>query len=180
MRTTWLVVLAIAGLLLIFSGCVFSFRNNAVMFEENVKTANSGIDAQLTTRYNKLLELAQCVKRYDEHEYKTLTQTISERGKNATEAEVKSAMASISAVAERYPELQAQKNYAKMMDEVSLMENSVSQHRHAYNEAVREYTRFVNKVPVCWILSFSKYEVKKFEYYTAPLEASDNKPLNLF
>jgi len=155
-------------------------RNTAVMLEENVKTASAGIDTQLTTRYNKLLELAQIVKAYDKHESETLIKVIQARGKNASEGDVKSTMASINAVAERYPELKSQANYGKMMNEVSLMENTISHHRHAYNETVREYSRYVRAFPNCTILSMMGYQVQNFEYYKAPEHTIDTKPLELF
>jgi len=180
MKTTLVVLACAFGVLLMLGGCVMSTRNNAIMLEENVKTAYAGIDTQLTTRYNKLLELAQCVKKYDEHESNTLVKTIEARGKGASEGEVKSVMANIHAVAERYPELQSQRNYGKMMDEVSIMENTISHHRHAYNESVREYTRYVRAFPACFFLGITGYEAQKFDYYEAPAETKDTKPLELF
>ena len=180
MKNALIYIACVVGILILFSGCVMLSRNNAIALEENVKTAYAGIDTQLTTRYNKLLELAQCVKKYDAHESETLIKTIEARGKNATEGEVKSTMANIHAVVERYPELQAQKNYGKMMDEVSLMENTISHHRHAYNEEVKKYTRYVRSFPACLFLGMTGYEVQKFEYYEAPTEAKDTKPLELF
>jgi LemA protein len=180
MKVVLLIVSIIVCCVLFIGGCAVTTRNTAVMLEENVKTAKSGIDTQLTTRYNKLLELAQVIKAYDKHESETLIKTIEARGKNATEGEVKSTMASIHAVAERYPELKAQANYGKMMDEVSLMENTISHHRHAYNETVREYSRYVRSFPACFVLGLMGYEIQKFEYYEAPVHTQDTKPLELF
>lgn len=164
----------------ILGGCVVTTRNSAINYEENVKTAKAGIDTQLTTRYNKLLELAQVVKKYDAHESETLIKVIEARGKNASDSDVKNTVANINAVAERYPDLKAQPNYGKMMDEVSLMENTISHHRHAYNEAVRAYSRYVRSFPACWFLGFTSYEIQKFEYYETQKEMIDTKPLNLF
>ena len=180
MKQALLLTLIVLGCILLAGGCAVMTRNTAVMLEENVKTANAGVDTQLTTRYNKLLELAQVIRKYDEHESNTLIGVIAERGKNASEGDVKTTMAKINAVAERYPELKAQANYGKLMNEVSLMENTVSHHRHAYNETVRGYSRYVRSFPACWMLDLMHYEVQKFEYYAAPEQTKDTAPLQLF
>ena len=66
----------------------------------------------------KLTELAECVKQYDKHEYRTLVDTISARGKNMNGKEVKECLAAFSRVEERYPQLRSQENYKTLMKEI--------------------------------------------------------------
>ena len=47
---------------------VFSSKNAAVSLEETVNAAKSGIDVQLTNRFNKFHELAACVWAFYAHE----------------------------------------------------------------------------------------------------------------
>lgn len=171
---------AVIGIVLIAICCIMSSKNGAISLEESVSTAKSGIDVQLSNRFNKLNELAECVKKYDSHEYKTLVDTIAQRGKNMTSQELKQSLLSIAKVAEAYPNLQSQKNYQMLMTEISLVENHLAQHKKAYNEFVRQYNYYVRKFPTDLFLQITSYMPKKFEYYEAEESVKDNKPLKLF
>ena len=89
MKMTLIVLAAILGIGLISLCSMMSSKNAAINLEEQVNTAKSGIDVQLSNRFNKLHELAACVKKYDEHEYKTLVSVIESRGKNMGGKEMK-------------------------------------------------------------------------------------------
>lgn len=171
---------AVIGIFLISLFGMMSSKNEAISIEESVRAAQSGIDVQLANRFNKLTELAECVKQYDAHEYKTLVDTISARGKNMNGKEVKECLAAFSRVEERYPELKSQSNYKMLMTEISLMENHLAQSKRAFNEFVRDYNRFCRKFPTSIFLSITGYEVVKFDYYQADASMLDNKPLKLF
>jgi LemA protein len=159
---------------------VMSSKNSAINLEEQVNTAKSGIDVQLSNRFNKLHELAACVKKYDEHEYNTLVKVIEARGKNMSGTEAKQCIAAFSRVEERYPDLKSQANYAKLMNDISITENSLAQHKKAYNESVRDYRYHCRKFPTSFFLSLTGYEVKKYDMYEADASTKDTKPLELF
>lgn len=180
MKATLITLSAIIGLGLICVCMVMSSKNGAISLEESVNTAKSGIDVQLSNRFNKLHELAACVKKYDEHEYNTLVKVIEARGKNMSGTEAKQCIAAFSRVEERYPELKSQKNYQHLMNDISITENVLAQHKKAYNESVRDYRYYCRKFPTSLFLSFTGYEVKKYDMYEAELEQKDTKPLELF
>jgi len=56
---------AVIGIALIAICCIMSSKNGAISLEESVSTAKSGIDVQLSNRFNKLNELAECVNLHD-------------------------------------------------------------------------------------------------------------------
>lgn len=171
---------AILGIILV---AVFSFgssMNGAISLEESVKTASSDIDGSLTKRVNKLKELAELIKHYDEHEYNTLVGVIEARGKNMSKDEVQNCLAAFSRLEERYPQLRSQENYALAMREASRCENEIQQKRSAYNAFVRDYNRYCRKFPTFWCLQLTGYEVQSFDYYKAAPSANDDKPLQLF
>ena len=126
MKLALITLSAIVGLALIGVCCVFSSKNGAISLEESVNAAKSGIDVQLSNRFNKLTELAECVKKYDAHEYKTLVDVISARGRNMSAGAAKQCIAAFSRVEERYPELKSQANYQQLMTEISLVENHLA------------------------------------------------------
>ena len=180
MKMTLIVLAAIVGICLIGTCCVFSSRNGAINLEEQVNTAKSGIDVQLSNRFNKLHELAACVKKYDEHEYKTLVAVIEARGKNMGGKEMKQCIAQFSRVEERYPDLKSQANYKHLMDDISITENTLAHKKTAYNEFVRDYSYHCRKFPTSLFLDLTGYRMKKFDYYEAESEVKDTKPLNMF
>ena len=180
MKNLIVTLAVILGIVIVCTCAVFSSKNRAVSLEETVNAAKSGIDVQLSNRFNKLTEIAECVKQYDSHEYKTITDTIQMRGKNMTAKEFKATMASINAVAEQYPQLQSQKNYQQLITEISLTENHLAQHKKAYNESVRDYRYHCRKFPTSIFLGWTGYEVQTYEMYAADEAVKDSKPMKLF
>lgn len=180
MKATLITFAAIVGIGLIGLCMPMSSRNGAINLEEQVNTAKSGIDVQLSNRFNKLHELAACVKKYDEHEYNTLVKVIEARGKNMSGADAKRCIAAFSRVEERYPDLKSQKNYSALMNDISITENHLAQYKVAYNETVRNYSYYCRKFPTSMFLSITGYIAKDFKYYEAGLEQRDTKPLKLF
>ena len=181
MKVVLITLAAAIGIGLVGLCMVMSSKNGAISLEENVNAAKSGIDVQLSNRFNKLHELAACVKKYDEHEYKTLMDVIAQRGgKNMDGKGFKATMANINAVAEKYPELQSQKNYQFLMNDVAVTENHLSQMRKAANESIRDYNYHCRKFPTSFFLSLTGYDAKKFDMYEAEPEQKDTKPLELF
>ena len=102
MKTLLTTLGAIIGIGMMGLCMVMSSKNGAISLEENVNVAKSDIDVQLSNRFNKIHELAKCVTKYDEHEYKTLMDVIAQRGgKNMDGRGFKATMANINAVAEK-------------------------------------------------------------------------------
>lgn len=126
MKLTLIIGAAILGIVMIFGVMIISSKNSAISLEECVNTAQSGIDVQLSNRFNKLTELAECVKQYDAHEYKALVDVITARGKQMSGTQAKECIAAFSRVEERYPDLKSQTNYKHLMTEISLTENHLA------------------------------------------------------
>ena len=180
MKLAVLIMCSLLGVVALVGGCCVATNNKAIRLEESVQTAKSDIDVQLQNRFNKLTELAGCVKKYDEHEYNTLVKVIEARGKNMSGTEAKQCIAAFSRVEERYPDLKSQKNYQHLMNDISITENSLAQHKKAYNESVRDYRYHCRKFPTSLFLSFTGYVVKKYDMYEAEVHQKDTKPLELF
>ena len=180
MKAALITLAAIVGVGLIALCMLMSSRNGAINLEEQVNTAKSGIDVQLSNRFNKLHELAACVKKYDEHEYNTLVKVIEARGKNMSGSEAKQCIAAFSRVEERYPDLKSQKNYQFLMQDIAITENQLSQMRKATNESIRNYNYYCRKFPTSLFLGLTGYNIISFQMYQADSSVSDTKPLSLF
>lgn len=164
----------IAVVTLVFFG-VQGTRNKAYSLEEQVNVAASDIKVQEKRRVDLVYNLADCVKQYDKHESETLIAVAEGRSTNGNVENISTA---ISAISEAYPELKSNENYKQLMNELSMTENLIAEHRSNYNKQVKEYNRYVRKFPNRLFLDILGYENQDYQYldYNAPSDA----PQNLF
>lgn len=150
-------------------------QNHAISLEEIVEVAQSDINVQEKRRIDLIGNLVDCVKEYDAYEGSTLENIVAARGQAG---DISGATTAIAAVAEAYPELKSNENYKTLMNELSITENMIAQYRSSYNDAVKNYNRFVRKFPDRIFLSLTGYEIIEYDYldYDAPVDA----PQNLF
>lgn len=172
----WLII----GVVIIAVGitCVFavqSSQNRAISLEESVYTAQSDIKVQEKRRVDLVYNLADCVKQYDKHESETLTK-LAENMSNGNSVE--NVSTSIAAIAYSYPDLKSNTTYIELMNELSVTENLIAQHRENYNKSVGVYNKHINKFPTRIFLSWTGYEKVKFE--RLDFKASSDAPQGLF
>lgn len=171
--------------IIIFSGIIFvillfvfgvqSSQNKAFSLEEQVNTAQSDIKVQEKRRVDLVYNLADCVKQYDKHESETLTAIAEGRGSSG---DIENVTTAITAVSEAYPELKSNENYKQLMNELSMTENLIAEHRSNYNKQIKVYNRYVRKFPTRIFLDMLGYEKQSYTYldYDAPSTA----PQDLF
>lgn len=180
MKSWKLILIVIAAVLAVVLMFIFAFQgvqNKAINLEEQITTAQSEIKIQEKRRADLIPNLVDCVKAYDEHEYKTLVNVVEKRG-TSSDAAVEEVTTMIAAVAEAYPQLQSNTNYQQLMTELSVTENLIAQTRTNYNTWVTTYKSYVRKFPNKNILSMLGYEIQEFEKLT--FDVSSDAPTNLF
>lgn len=178
MKNFKLPLIIAAGVIAVVLLCVFgvqSSQNKAIALEEQVNTAQSDIKVQEKRRVDLVYNLADTVKQYDKHESETLTAIVEGRGSTG---DIENVTTAITAVAEAYPELKSNENYKQLMNELSMTENLIAEHRSNYNKQVKSYNRYVRKFPTRLFLNMLGYEQQNYTYldYNAPVDA----PQNLF
>ena len=171
-------IIAIVILVLVVLWFVSTQRKLVVM-DENINNAMSQIGVQLSSRWDALTALLDLTKGYAEHEYKTLSDTIRMRSTitaKSTAAEVNDqenilteAMGRIMAVAESYPDLKANENYIKTMDNVNDYEKMVRQSRLIYNDSVTKLNRAIRMFPTSLVAGMLGVTSRDY------LEASESK-----
>ena len=180
MKSWKLILIVIAAVLAVVLMFIFAFQgvqNKAINLEEQITTAQSEIKIQEKRRADLIPNLVDCVKAYDEHEYKTLVNVVEKRD-TSSDAVVEEVTTMIAAVAEAYPQLQSNTNYQQLMTELSVTENLIAQTRTNYNTWVTTYKSYVRKFPNKNILSMLGYEIQEFEKLT--FDVSSDAPTNLF
>jgi len=169
MSTTVIAIIALAALLVLW---VISVQRKLVSAEELCKNSMSQIGVQQNSRWDALTALAELVKSYNEHEYKTLQDVIAMRKRingnssasdvQQQEAAMANAMKQINVVAEQYPDLKANENYGKAMDSVNLYENQVRMSRMVYNDTVTKYNRMVRQFPDSFVAGLLHFAVREY------------------
>ena len=169
------ILIIIALLVVLLAGWVMSTQRRLVVMDENINNAMSQIGVQLSSRFDALTALLDLAKGYAAHESQTLIETIKSRRSVITakstpqdvlqqEGVISEALGRISMVAERYPELKADKGYAKCMDAVDSYEKMVRTSRLIYNDSVTKLNREIRMFPVSLIagmLGFRQLEARE-------------------
>ena len=166
MKKILLFVAAIVGIALLGWFIVMGVENGAIDREQAIEKVDGNIRTQEKRRFDLIPNLVECVKQYDEHEYRTLRDVIAARtgeGGEGTEMNINEIKAVIKAVAEAYPDLKAQKNYQNLTDELANTENKISQYRMEHNSMVQSYANYTRKFPTKQILGMRGYQVKDYK-----------------
>ena len=160
-----LIISAIVILWLVFT------YNGLVRRRYRVKEAWSDIDVQLKRRYDLIPNLIETVKGYAAHEKEAFEKVTQARAaalgaqtvheKEAAENVLTSALKSIFAIAEAYPQLRAVESFTKLQEELSDTENKIQAARRFYNGNVMEFNTKTETFPtnlIAGIFGFKKEE----------------------
>jgi LemA protein len=149
----------VVGAVLVLLGIVSAY-NHLVSLRNRFKNAYSQIDVQLKRRYDLIPNLVETAKGYLQHERATLDEVIAARntalnanaaaaqnpGSGAAIKQVTGAEAALTgslgrlfAVVEAYPNLTANEEMIRLMEELTSTENKVAFARQAYNDSVMAY-----------------------------------------
>ena len=150
--------------------------NGFVRLANRVKEAWADIDIQLKRRYDLIPNLVETVKGYASHEREAFekvtearakalgAQTVQEKGE--ANNMLSSALKSIIAIAEAYPQLRAVESFAKLQDELSDTENKIQAARRFYNGNVRDLNIKTETFPsniIAKTFNFQKQEFFQLE-----------------
>lgn len=153
-----LIIVGIVVLLVVIVGVyLWSTYNGLVKLNVRVDEAWSDITVQLKRRADLIPNLIDTVKGYAAHEQGVFNQVTEARAAtvNATtpaeaaaaENQFQSALKSIFAVAEAYPELQASRNFLQLQAELVDTEDKIQASRRFYNGGVRELNTKIKIFP---------------------------------
>ncbi|MDP3902280.1 MAG: LemA family protein [bacterium] len=154
--------------------------NGFVRLLNRAKEAWADIDVQLKRRYDLIPNLVETVKGYATHEREAFervtearakalgAQTVAEKGE--ADNMVSSALKSIFAIAEAYPQLRAVESFTKLQDELSDTENKIQAARRFYNANVRDFNIKLETFPNNIVGNMFKF--KKQEFFELEEEAA--------
>jgi LemA protein len=152
--------------------------NNLIKMRNRVENTWAQIDVQLKRRNDLIPNIVETVKGYAEHE-KNLFENVtksraavsSAQGVNETaEASnmLTSALKSMFAVVENYPDLKANQNFIQLQNELAKTEDKIAYSRQFYNDVVMKYNTSIETIPNNIVAGMKGFEKK--ELFEAPAE----------
>lgn len=167
-------ILIIGAIVVVLVIVVIVMYNSLVQLKIRVEEAWSDITVQLKRRADLIPNLIETVKGYAAHEKAVFEQVTEARSAvmNATQqgpAETakaenmfESALKSLFAVAEAYPDLKANQNFLQLQQELVDTEDKIQASRRFYNGGVRDLNTKIETVPSNIIASMFNFQKREF------------------
>lgn len=187
-------------MLLIIAAVVFFYGvyayNLFVRLSQRGKEAWADIDVQLKRRYDLIPNLVETVKGYAAHERETLDAVVAARAaatqvhvdpSNITpeqiqamagaEASLGGALGKLMAIAEAYPDLKANTNFAQLQTELTDTENKIQAARRFYNTNVRDLMIALQSFPSNIIGTMFNFTA--MDYFEIPETSVEREPVKV-
>ena len=184
-RRTAVQILAVALAALPLTGCSY---NKFVSQEEAIKAQWAQVENQLQRRNDLIPNLVETTKGFAQHEesiYKDIADARSRllaaqpgpsAEKIAAANQQTSALGRLLAVVENYPQLKANEQFNRLMDELAGTENRLATERMRYNERVQEYNTSRRQFPAN--VTARVFGFKEYPFFQAPPDAKTVPKVN--
>jgi len=167
------IILVVIAIIIFWA--VFAY-NRFVSLKNRAKEAWSDIDVQLKRRYNLIPNLVETVKGYASHERGLFEKVTEARTKamgaktvkehSQAENMLSSALKTLFAVSENYPNLKASQNFLELQRELRDTEDKIQAARRFYNGNVRDLNIKIESFPskiIAGLFRFKKMDLFEIE-----------------
>ena len=165
------------------TGCSY---NTFVSQEEAIKAQWAQVENQLQRRNDLSPNLVETVKGYASHEEGVFKDIADSRSKllaakspeetMAAANQQTTALGRLLAISENYPNLKANEQFNRLMDELSGTENRIAVERMRYNEKVQAYNTARRQFPAN--ITAKIFGFKEYPFFEAPPEAKQVPKVN--
>ncbi len=174
------IIYVILGIIAVIVLWVILAFNRLITLKNRVKEAWADIEVQLKRRYDLIPNLMETVKGYASHERNVLenvtkarvmamgAKTTKERGE--AENMLGSALKSLFAVAENYPQLRASENFLELQRELRDTEDKIQAARRFYNTNVMALNTKIEVFPANIVAK--SFGFKQAEFFELEEEAA--------
>jgi LemA protein len=145
------------GIVVLFVIVLFSYFNRFAVLGNRIDNSLSQIDVQLKRRADLIPNLIETVKGYAKHEKtvikevtdarKALVSASNMEGKIKANTQLQSALKTIFALAENYPDLKANTNFLELQKELTGTEDKISYSRQFYNDSILSFNDLCKTFP---------------------------------
>lgn len=167
-----ILLIIIIVIIIVIAFLLVKYYNDLVNGRNHVENAWSQIDVQLQRRNDLIPNIVETVKGYAGHEKDTFNQVTQARANMANATTVQevaeadtmltSALKSLFAVSEAYPELKANQNFIELQQELSETEDKISYARQFYNDSVLKYNNLCQQFPSSIVASLFHFDKAEF------------------
>lgn len=175
--------------ILIVLALIALIYNSLVRAKVRTDEAWSDITVQLKRRYDLIPNLVNTVKGYAAHEKQVFENVTEARSKalSATtvgetakaENQFQTALKSLFAVAEAYPQLRASENFQQLQAEVTDTEDKIQAARRFYNGAVRDLNTKIQVFPTNIFAGLLGFKPREFFEVDGAESADINRPVTV-
>lgn len=144
--------------------------NKLINLDEGMNEKWAQVENVMQRRYDLIPNLVSTVQGYAEHEKEVFENIAASRAKLAGASSVQDkiqaaqgmegALSRLLMVVENYPDLKANNNFTRLMDELAGAENRLTVERQRYNQSVREYNIIIRRFPSRMVAEQLGYEKK--------------------
>jgi len=174
MNLTLIIILVILFLILIWFVTTY---NRFINLKNGIESTFNQINVALKKRIDLISQLVEATRGYMKYEKETLTKITELRSKvlsgnvdanniKQIERESRQILGNIMVQVENYPDLKANENVSKLMDNIKEVEDEIARLRYTYNNIVQEYNTMVESIPsniVASLFHFTKKPYLQFE-----------------
>lgn len=165
-------VLIVTVIFAIGLGFVFmNLYNGLIFLRAQLERAWSNIDVILKQRYDEIPQLIQVVEQFTNYEASVLKSLVEARTRYGSARSVEEkidasqqlslALGGVLALGEAYPELKSNQNFMHLQKRVSELENTISDRRESYNDAVANFNTRIEQFPHLFAAKFLNYKRQK-------------------
>jgi len=176
----WIIFIIILALVLILVFGIIGMYNNFVTLNQNVDSKWSQVENQYQVQADKIPNIVSAVSSAVSVETKFVKDVIDARtnfqnaqsqlAKDQAGVQMNNGISAlVSAVAENYPTLQANKQYTQLIDELAGTQNRIGVERGRYIEAIQSFNTAVMRFPGSVFAGMFGFSQK--DYYHAELSA---------
>lgn len=177
--------MVLIGILAVIVLYILAIYNSLATGKVHIKESFSGIDVQLKRRVDLVPNLVESVKGYAKHEKGIMENVTNARSslmhahttheKAESDNMLSSALKSLIAISENYPDLKASKNFSELQTELSDIEAKIAYARQFYNSNVRSYNTTLANFPSGSLGRM--FGFKEEEFFTA--KESEKEPVKV-
>lgn len=171
----WAIILIVFGGLIVFLGIIFaiwwiSTYNGLIKLRNNAEEGYSTMDVSMKKRYDLIPNLVETVKGFAKHEKETLEGVMEARyacmsandpeDKAKKENMLTGTLKTLFNVAENYPQLKADANFAALQNTLRELESEIASSRKYYNGCVKMLNNKIEMFPSNLVANHYHFEKK--------------------
>lgn len=148
----WFIILLVLIGLIVY---VFLHAYNTLQRKaQEIRESLSNISVTMSKKVGLINQLVDVVKNYQDSENLVHLTAVKETGVSAVQSTLKDTnmmMATMQSMADRYPNLKADQQYHRLIDNIEGLEDELAQFRKNYNSKVKDYNTSRASIPTIFV-----------------------------